>query len=154
MSNRKNIYISADELRDIAMEILKKEGVPEGNAFITADCLVKANLRGIDTHGVIRLKVYVDRLRAGGNNPTPNIRVIHEGTTTAVVDGDNGLGPPGGVMAMEKAIQKAQDSGVGIVTMRNSNHYGTAAFYAMMALEQNMGSVSDLFILKYLTQRR
>ena len=148
MNNRKtNMYISADELRDIATEILKKEGVPEGDAFITADCLVKANLRGIDTHGVIRLKVYVDRLRAGGNNPTPNIHVIHESTTTAVMDGDNGLGPPGGVMAMEKAIQKSQNSGIGIVTMRNSNHYGTAAFYAMMALEYDMVGISMTNVL-------
>ncbi|MFQ6044701.1 MAG: Ldh family oxidoreductase [Candidatus Poribacteria bacterium] len=148
MSNRKaHIYISADELRDIATEILKKEGVPEGDAFITADCLVKANLRGIDTHGVIRLKVYVDRLRAGGNNPTPDIRVIHEGATTAVMDGDNGLGPPGGVRAMEKAIEKAQSCGVGIVTMRNSNHYGAAAFYAMMALEHNMIGISMTNVL-------
>jgi ureidoglycolate dehydrogenase (NAD+) len=148
MSNPKtNIYISADELRSIAVEILKKEGVPEGDAFITADCLVKANLRGIDTHGVIRLKVYVDRLRAGGNNPTPNIRVIDESATAAVMDGDNGLGPVGGVRAMEKAIQKARNCGVGIVTMRNSNHYGTAAFYAMMALEHNMIGISMTNVL-------
>ena len=148
MNNQeKHIHISADKLRDIATEILKKEGVPEWDAFITADCLVKANLRVIDTHGVIRLKVYVDRLRAGGNNPTPEIRVIHEGATTAVMDGDNGLGPPGGFRAMEKAIQKAQKSGIGIVTMRNSNHYGTAAFYAMMALEHDMIGISMTNVL-------
>jgi LDH2 family malate/lactate/ureidoglycolate dehydrogenase len=148
MSNQKNkIYISADKLRDITTEILKKEGVPEGDAFITADCLVKANLRGIDTHGVIRLKVYVDRLRAGGNNPTPNIRVIREGTTTAVMDGDNGLGPPGGVQAMEKAIEKAKNYGLGVVTMRNSNHYGTAAYYAMMALKRDMIGISMTNVL-------
>jgi len=131
----------------LTTEILARAGMPEEDAAVTADCLVSSNLRGVDTHGVIRLKVYVDRIKAGGNNPRPNIRVVRETPVAAVLDGDNSLGPVGGYRAMQLAIAKAQESGVGFVTIRRSNHYGTAAHYAMMALEHDMIGLSSTNVL-------
>jgi len=126
------------DLYALAKCVLASKGVPDEDAHTTADCLVRADLRGVGTHGVIRLKVYADRLQAGGNNPRPDIRVVKETATAAVLDGDRSLGPVGGRKAMELAIEKAREAGVGMVAIRNSNHYGAAAYYAMMALEHDM----------------
>jgi len=140
-------YLSAEALGQLAQEILRRHGVPEEDAALTADCLVWANLHGIDTHGVIRLKVYVDRIREGGNNPRPTLRVIRETPVAAVLDGDNALGPVGGVKAMRLAIEKAATAGVGLVALRHSNHYGAAAYYATMALERDMIGFSTTNVL-------
>lgn len=141
------LRLSAATLRQLGQEILWRHGVPEEDAAMTADCLVWANLHGIDTHGIIRLKVYVDRLREGGNNPRPCIRVVQETPVAAVLDGDNALGPVGGVRAMRLALEKAATAGVGLVALRHSNHYGAAAYYATMALEQDMIGLSTTNVL-------
>lgn len=140
-------YLSAEALLRLVQEILLRHGVPEEDAAVTADCLVWANLHGIDTHGVIRLKVYVDRIREGGNNPRPHLRVVQETPVAAVLDGDNALGPVGGVRAMRLAMEKAAAAGVGLVALRNSNHYGAAAYYATMALERDMIGFSATNVL-------
>jgi len=145
--NERQTYIKAEELQHFTKEILVKNGVPENDADIVADSLVAANLRGVDTHGVLRLKIYVDRIKAGGNNPTPSIKVVKDSPVSAVLDGDNSLGQVGGYRTMKLAIEKAHNTGVGIVTIRNSNHYGTAGYYAMMALEEDMIGVSFTNVL-------
>jgi LDH2 family malate/lactate/ureidoglycolate dehydrogenase len=116
--------------------------VPPDGAAVTADVLVAANLRGIDSHGVARLKRYVDGLRDGVMVACPTIEIVHETPCTALVDGGAGLGQPVGVRSMKLAIEKAQEIGVGFVTVRNSNHYGIAAYYSMMALDQEMIGIS------------
>lgn len=140
-------YVRSEELLRVTVEILERNGVPEEDARVTADCLVSANLQGVDTHGVIRLKVYVDRIKAGGNNPRPRIRVVQETPVTAVMDGDHALGPVGGHRAMTLAIEKAKAAGVGLVTLRNSNHYGMAGYYAMMPLKHDMIGISMTNVL-------
>lgn len=140
-------YVNAHKLEGLVRQILIKNNVPPNDAETTADCLVSANLRGVDTHGVIRLRTYIDRIRAGGINPTPSIITLREDNTTAVLDGDNSLGPVGGTRAMLLAIRKAVASGVGIVTIRNSNHYGMAGYYAMMALKHDMVGISMTNVL-------
>jgi len=103
---------------------------------------VQADLRGIGSHGVARLRRYVDGLRDGIMLARPEIKVITETPATALIDGGAGLGQPVSHMAMEKAIKKAQEVGAGFTTVRNSNHYGIAGYYAMMALESDCIGIS------------
>jgi LDH2 family malate/lactate/ureidoglycolate dehydrogenase len=121
--------------------------MPAADAGVTAEHLVTANLRGVDTHGVIRLSGYIKRIQAGGNNPKPKIRILRQTDNTAVLDGDNSLGQVGGKQAMELAIEKAQKAGIGLVTMRNSNHYGMAGYYALLAVQQDMIGLSMTNVL-------
>jgi LDH2 family malate/lactate/ureidoglycolate dehydrogenase len=100
--------------------------------------MVEADLRGSDTHGVIRLPLYLRRLKAGGVNPRPNIRIVQEKPATALVDGDNGMGHLVMRFAAMTAIEKARHAGVGWVGARMSNHAGPAALYAMMPLAHDM----------------
>ena len=141
------ILIDHKSLRRLCTRIQVGFGVPEPDAEIVSDCLIEANLMGLDTHGVIRLKIYMDRIKAGGNNPKPNIRVVRENPCTALMDADNALGPVGGKQAMELAIEKARSVGIGVVVIRNCNHYGPAGHYARMALEHEMIGVSMTNVL-------
>ncbi len=130
--------VRADELSDFCVQVFKKLDVPEEDARITADVLVRANLRGIDSHGVARLARYVNGLRDGVMLARPTEMMVTETPTTVTVDAGAGLGQPVSYRAMNKAIEKAREYGSGFATVRNSNHYGIAGYYAMMALEQDM----------------
>jgi len=132
----------AEPLKDFCTRVFEKMGVPHDDAEATSDVLVLANLRGIDSHGVARLKRYVDGLRGGVMLAKPKIEVVHQTPTTALMDGGAGLGQPVGVRGMQLAIEKAKEMGVGFVAVRNSNHYGIAGYYALMALEQDMIGIS------------
>jgi LDH2 family malate/lactate/ureidoglycolate dehydrogenase len=117
--------------------------VPEEDARIAADVLVEADLRGIDSHGVARLRpLYVNELRLGQIVARPQVRVVIETPTTAVLDAGAGLGHPVSYRAMQKAIQKAHEWGAGFVTLRNSRHYGIAGYYATLALEVDCIGIS------------
>jgi LDH2 family malate/lactate/ureidoglycolate dehydrogenase len=118
--------------------VLIKLGVPEGDASITAQNLVKADLRGIESHGVARLKRYTDGIRNGVVKVHPEIKVVRESPVTALLDGDAGLGQVVSYRAMNLAIDKAQKSYVGLVGVRNSNHFGIAGFYGLMALQKGL----------------
>src|SRR4051812_36534399 len=113
-------------------------GLPASDADILAGLMVEADLRGSDTHGVIRLPLYLRRLKAGGINPRPNIRIVQGKPATALVDGDNGMGHLVMRFAAMTAIEKARHAGVGWVGARMSNHAGPAALYAMMPLAHDM----------------
>jgi LDH2 family malate/lactate/ureidoglycolate dehydrogenase len=128
----------AAKLSGFCVAVLEKAGVPTENAEIVAHSLLAANLRGVDTHGITRLPIYVERLKAGLTNGRARGVVRAETATTAVYDGQDGLGQVIGTQAMRLALAKAEAAGVGMVTTCNSTHYGTAAYYAMMALERDM----------------
>ncbi len=116
-------------------------GVPHGDADIAADALVAADLRGVDTHGVIRFSPnawYVKWLREGSMTAKPDIRIVSENASSALIDGDRGMGMVIGHRAMELATRKAKSSGVGMVGVRNSRHFGMSAYYAMKALPHDM----------------
>jgi L-2-hydroxycarboxylate dehydrogenase (NAD+) len=113
-------------------------GLPETDAEQVARLMILADLRGSDGHGIFRLSQYVRRIRAGGMNVKPNIRVVQETGATALVDGDNGMGHLVMQFAAQVAIEKAQRGGVGWVGVRRSNHAGPAALYAMMPLASDM----------------
>lgn len=132
------VTVLAGPLREFVTQLFIKEDMPPDEAAIMADHLVEADLRGVYSHGVIRVEPYILRLRAAGMNPRPNIRVVRETAGTAVVDGDNGAGQVVGVRAMEIAIRKAKEAGIGHVGARMSNHFGTCAYYALMAIPHDM----------------
>jgi len=117
-------------------------GCPGEQAEAAADVLITADLRGIDSHGVARLSGYVHLWESGRVKVDPDLRVIHETPSTAAVDGDGGLGLVVAPAAMKMAIEKAEKSGTGWVAVKNSNHFGIAGYYAMMALENDMVGIS------------
>jgi LDH2 family malate/lactate/ureidoglycolate dehydrogenase len=138
-ANGKEAIIARHEaLMEFCTGVFERLGVPAEDARIAADAVVCSNLRGVDTHGVIRMLVYSAKLKRGGINPRPNLRLLRETKGTALIDGGNGLGQVVGYRAMETSIRKAREVGVSCVSVRNSNHFGTCAHYSMMALPQDM----------------
>ncbi len=125
-------------LKDFCAGILAHAGVPADHAGEIVENLVEADLRGVESHGVVRLPIYVRRLRAGIVNPQPRLRTLRDTRTTAVVDGDNGMGQWVGMRAMDIAIGKGRAGNCAFVAVRNSNHYGAAAYYAQMAVPHDM----------------
>jgi LDH2 family malate/lactate/ureidoglycolate dehydrogenase len=137
------VYVRADPLRAFVAAVFAAEGLPQTDAETVADCLVAANLRGVDTHGVFRVANYLKRLRAGLYNRHPQIDVRRVSFAAAQVDGDNGMGAVVGSRAMEEAIAIALDKGTALVSIKHSNHFGMAAFYALKAL--NAGLIGMVF---------
>lgn len=130
------------QLYQFTLDMLIKIGCPEDQAKIGTEVLLSADLRGVDSHGVARLSGYVRLWEKGRINSTPHIRVVHETPSTAVVDGDGGLGLVVAPFAMNIAIEKAKVAGTGWVSVKNSNHYGIAGYHAMMALAHDMIGIS------------
>lgn len=116
--------------------VLERLNVPPEDAREVAGCLVKAELRGIGSHGMVRLPVYTRRIQAKVVKERPDIRICDSGTTAALVDGDNGLGPVVGYRAMNTALELAQRHGTGFVGVCHSNHFGAAAYYVEKAVER------------------
>jgi L-2-hydroxycarboxylate dehydrogenase (NAD+) len=133
-----NARIAAAPLVAFVTRALQAAGLSEPDAKSVASLMVEADLRGSDTHGVIRLPIYLRRLKAGGVNPRPNIRIVREKPASALVDGDNGIGHLVMRFAAMTAIEKAKQTGVAWVGARMSNHAGPAALYAMMPLAHDM----------------
>jgi len=130
--------IAVDSLRNLCIKVLMKLGVPEESAFIVADSLVKADLRGVESHGVVRFPAYVERIRRGLINLKPSPKIIREGVSYALIDGDNGLGPVVAVRAMDLAIEKAKKAGCSVVAVFNTNYIGMLAYYALRAVPYRM----------------
>ena len=132
------LIITAEELRELGQRILGGFGIPKTDIQVTVESLVQSDLRGVHSHGVQRLRWYAERLRNGGTNPHANVRVVAETDSTALVDGDNGLGQVISQHAMELTIAKAKTHGVGIVGVRRSHHFGACAFWVQKALEHDL----------------
>ena len=133
------ISVSGDDLKATVASIFEKVGVPPEDAQLGADVLVLADLRGVDSHGVSNmLRSYLGGYQRGDINPQPNISIVRETASTASVDSDRGLGTIVTPKAMDIAIRKASESGVGMVTVGNSRHLGMASYHAMLALEHDM----------------
>jgi L-2-hydroxycarboxylate dehydrogenase (NAD+) len=126
------------QLKTFCEAVFHTMGCPADQAKLAADVLLSADLRGIDSHGLARLSGYVRLWEANRINATPDIRIVHESPSTAVIDGDAGLGLVVAPKAMEIAIEKARTAGTGWVAVRNSNHFGIAGYHTMMALQHDM----------------
>lgn len=126
------------QLLHFTKTVFEKIGCSASDAELAAKVLLSADLRGIDSHGVARLSGYVRLWEVNRVNAKPNIRIIHESPSTAVIDGDGGLGLVVAPFAMQVAINKAKTAGTGWVSVQNSNHFGIAGYHAMMALQHDM----------------
>lgn len=125
-------------LRSFTENIFTSMGCSAEHAKLAADVLIKADLRGIDSHGVARLSGYVRLWEKKRINTKPNITIVHETPSTATIDGDGGLGLVIAPFAMNVALEKAKNCGSGWVSVRNSNHFGIAAYHTLLAVEQDM----------------
>jgi LDH2 family malate/lactate/ureidoglycolate dehydrogenase len=130
------------DLFNFTRDIFIKIGSPQQEAELAATVLLSADLRGVDSHGVARLSGYIRLWEAKRINASPKVKVVHETPSTAVVDGDSGLGLVVAPKAMAIAIEKAKNVGTGWVSVKNSNHYGIAGYHAMMALSEDMIGIS------------
>ncbi|MGX8677756.1 MAG: Ldh family oxidoreductase [Sphaerochaetaceae bacterium] len=132
-------WIPFEDLEKFMEDSLVHAGIPAKDAKVIGDVLIESDKRGIDSHGIGRLKpIYIDRIDAGILNPVTKIDVVKDQMACAVLDGNNGMGHVVGVTAMNMAIEKARKYGLGMVVVRNSTHYGIAGYYANMATKQNM----------------
>jgi len=127
-----------DYLFNFTKSVFLKMGCPENDAEVIAEVFLAAEMRDHASHGMIRIKDYYELWKAGRINVKPDVRVVHESPSTAVVDGDNSVGMVCARKSMELAIEKAEKAGTGWVATRHSNHFGIAGYYAMMALKHDM----------------
>ncbi len=132
------VLISHEKLRKFSNEVLTKVGVPKEYAEVVTDHLLLASLRGVDSHGIIRLPLYVNGIIRGEINPNPVIRVVRDGGPYVLIDGDNGIGHPVALKATEIAVKKAKDFGVAAVGIKNLKHIGMLGYYAMKIVENGM----------------
>jgi len=131
-------YMPVDIVASFMQDTFQALGVPEEEAAICADVLIAADLRGIESHGVGRLKYYYDRIRRGQHRTATEIKIIKETETTALVDGQHGMGHVIAYRAMRMAMDKASQYGLGAVAVRNSTHFGIAGYYPLMAAQEGM----------------
>lgn len=133
------VWVDFKTIERFMTDVFTGLGVPLEDAKICSDVLITADKRGIDSHGVNRLKpIYYDRIKEGIQLPVTEFEIVKEGPTTAVIDGHNGMGHVIGQRAMRMAIDKAAKFGMGMVAVRNSTHYGIAGYYATMAVDAGM----------------
>lgn len=133
---------SYDRLYSFTHSVFSAMGCSEAHATTATEVLLSADVRGIDSHGLARLTGYIRLWEAKRVNATPDVKIVHETPSTAVVDGDAGLGLVVAPFAMQVAIDKAKVAGTGWVSVRNSNHFGIAGYHAMMALQHDMIGMS------------
>ncbi len=129
-------------LLDFTTDVFMRVGCSRDDAAAVAAVLVAAELRDHSSHGMIRVREYYELWKSGRVNVNPDVKVVHETPSTAVVDGDSCFGMVAGVRSMRLAIEKAAATGTGWVAARNSNHFGIAGYYAMMALEHDMVGIT------------
>lgn len=131
-------YIPVDLLERFMRDVFLRLGVPQEDARICAEVLITSDLYGIQSHGIQRMKMYYDKIRAGLQYPVTKMEVLRESPTTAVIDGHHGMGQVIAYRSMEMAIAKARAYGMGAVAVRNSSHFGIAGYYPVMAAQAGM----------------
>jgi L-2-hydroxycarboxylate dehydrogenase (NAD+) len=140
--NQDSYRLPVDELYSFMKDVFIASGVPADEAKTCADVLIASDLRGIESHGIGRLKMYYDRIKSGQQTAKTSIEIVRESPTTAVVDGHHGMGMIIGSQSMQMAIDKAKQYGMGSVAVRNSTHFGIDGYYARMAAEAGMIGMS------------
>lgn len=136
------ITVAAKQLREFTRDVFMKVGMPEKDAETEAEVLVWANLRGVDSHGVLRIPWYVENVDKGQMNPRPNIKIEKETAATLLVEADRAFGPVATVFTMEKVIKKAGEAGMAWAIIRNVTHQGAMGYYSLMAAEQGMAGIA------------
>ena len=129
---------TGEQLRSYCTRVLTRTGISPADAATVADCLVDADLSGVESHGVSRLSIYLQRLDAGVVEKENRVRVLSESPAALAVDAGNCMGAVGATFAMKKCIEKAAQAGSCWATVKSSNHFGTAAYYTKMAASAGM----------------
>jgi len=149
MTSTKAAYAWTDEprfpyerIRDFIRDLFRSAGLPEADAEIAADAVLIADMRGVETHGVQRMDFYLKGLRLGNVKPDAQMTVVREMPSTIALDGNGGLGLVMAHRAMKRCIEKAEETGICLATMRSSSHFGIAGMYALMAAERGMGGMA------------
>jgi L-2-hydroxycarboxylate dehydrogenase (NAD+) len=132
------VYVPAEVLQDFVEQVFVELGTPPDDARICAEVLIASDLRGIESHGVGRLKVYYERIRAGVQLVETEMEIVQETETTALVDGHHGMGAVIAYRSMRLAMEKARQYGLGAVAVRNGTHFGIAGYYPLMAAREGM----------------
>ncbi|MFX0034286.1 MAG: Ldh family oxidoreductase [Candidatus Hermodarchaeota archaeon] len=132
------VYIDVNQLENFMRDVFQGLGVPKEDATIISNVLITSDLRGIESHGIQRCKMYYDRIKEGIYESITKIDVIKETLTTALLDGNCGMGHVIAYKAMKMAIEKAKQYGLGAVAVRNSTHFGIAGYYSLMAIKEGM----------------
>lgn len=135
---KNNVYIDVGKLQTFTKAVFIGLGVPEEDATICSDVLIAADLRGIESHGVQRLKKYYEWIKTGIQSPITKITIVKESPTTARLDAGHGMGHVAAYRAMELAIKKAKEYGTGAISVGNSTHFGIAGYYPLMAINAEM----------------
>jgi LDH2 family malate/lactate/ureidoglycolate dehydrogenase len=141
MADDASVRLQSAEARLFAADLFAAHGVPEAEARIAAGCLVRADLRGVDTHGIVRLPIYLKRLDMGLVTAAPQLVPRRVAPAAAHLDGLSGLGFVVATRATECAIEIAKEAGLGLVGVSNSNHFGMAACYLLQAVERGFGAM-------------
>lgn len=136
VQNKAIIPVDSEQLRQWCTSKLVKVGVVEDHAAIVADVLVHANLRGVDSHGVLRMEHYVEKVRQGGIKSQAVMTVRHTGSSSSIVDADDGFGQVAAKIGMQEAMRLAKTSGIGAVSIINSSHCGALSYFAQMAADE------------------
>jgi ureidoglycolate dehydrogenase (NAD+) len=149
----KNIRFQHNELFDFVTLILKRAGIPDDDAKVTADVLITANLSGIDSHGVVRLSHYLTRIKNGTIKKRPHIRHERKASGLAVVDGDDGLGHVVTTQATQLAMELCREAGTASVVVKNSSHFGMTGYYVRMMTQRGFAGMvmthTDSFLIPY-----
>ena len=132
------LRVPVDVIENFMLGVFRRLGVPEDDARICTDVLIASDLRGIESHGVGRLKYYYDRIKRGQHCTTTEMKIVKETETTALVDGHHGMGHVIAYRAMRMAMDKARRYGLGAVAVRDSTHFGIAGYYPLMAAREGM----------------
>lgn len=136
------VSVNIDKAHKLTTEFLKKLGLTDKDAKVCIDILISSDRRGIPSHGLARMQRYVDGMKNGMMIPNAKVEVVKDGPTYALIDGGGAMGQVAGFKGMTLAIEKAKKNGMGFVAVRNSNHYGIAGYYSLMALEEDMLGIS------------
>jgi LDH2 family malate/lactate/ureidoglycolate dehydrogenase len=138
----REVLVLAEPLQAFTRDVFVRAGMPPEDAAIEAEVLVWANLRGVDSHGVLRVPWYVEMVDKGDMNPRPKIQVVKETAATLLIDADRAFGPVVTVMAMTRAIDKARQAGIGWAVIRDTTHQGAMAYYSLMAARAGMAGLA------------
>lgn len=136
------VRIAFKPLKAFTREVFVKVGMPPEDAELVADVLVWANLRGVDSHGVLRIPWYVELVGAGQMNPKPNIKILKETVATVFINADRAFGPVVTTLAMNRVMEKAKQVGIGWGLIRNLTHQGAMAYYSLMAAKADMTGIA------------
>jgi LDH2 family malate/lactate/ureidoglycolate dehydrogenase len=136
------VRVPWESLKTFTKEVFVQVGLPPEDAETEAEVLIWANLRGVDSHGVLRIPSYVQNVETGQMNPRPNIHIVKETPATLIIDADHAFGPVVTILAMKQVIQKAKAVGIGWGVIRNTTHQGAMGYYALMAAKEGMAGIA------------